>query len=319
MKRKVICSIAIYSLLMVSRTFAQDSDAEGSRDQTAKGPATIKSYANYDFVPGDAIIFQYDMAGEVDGEIPGRMAINDGSTAVQTNAGEKVLFVPAGANLSMKPLMKHDGYLPEQFTLEFEVMANGNDADGSTIELSFRDQEDGGRSWDGKCQYSIRINSISGDAANVDITINKPDGGTAGGQSELPEAAINAKENNWRKVAIYVNKNIGKLYIDQHRVAVVNQISPGAGMVTFEVVNNNHPFMLKNFRIAAGGSDAYNKIVTGGKYIAYGILFDVNRANLKPESMGTINEVAKLMKAHQDLKFEIGGHTDSDGICCHQQ
>jgi outer membrane protein OmpA-like peptidoglycan-associated protein len=29
--------------------------------------------------------------------------------------------------------------------------------------------------------------------------------------------------------------------------------------------------------------------------------------------MGAINEVAKLMKDHGDLNFEIRGHTDSDG------
>ena len=29
--------------------------------------------------------------------------------------------------------------------------------------------------------------------------------------------------------------------------------------------------------------------------------------------MGALNEIAKLMKEHADLKFEIDGHTDSDG------
>ena len=29
--------------------------------------------------------------------------------------------------------------------------------------------------------------------------------------------------------------------------------------------------------------------------------------------MGVINEVAKMMKEHTDLKFRIEGHTDSDG------
>jgi outer membrane protein OmpA-like peptidoglycan-associated protein len=29
--------------------------------------------------------------------------------------------------------------------------------------------------------------------------------------------------------------------------------------------------------------------------------------------MGALNEITKLMKEHADLKFEIDGHTDSDG------
>lgn len=289
-----------------------DKEPAGSEDQPSKQEPT-KSYANYDFVPGDRIIFQYDMAGEKDAEIPGRMLINDGAVEIQTHEGEKVMLITAGANLSMKPLMKNDGYLPEQFTLEFDLMADGNDSDGSTIDLYFRSSADGSRSWDGTCLYYIRLQSISGEAASVDFTMNKPDGNSTGGYKPFPKAAVIDSQNTWRKVAVYVNKTIGKVYIDQHRVAVVNQISPGAGMVTFEFLNDTHPIMIKNIRLAAGGADAYNKVVTDGKFIAYGILFDVNKSTLKPESMGTINEIAKMMKEHDDLKFEIGGHTDTDG------
>lgn len=282
-------------------------------EKPAPKQSTIKSYASYDFVPGDRIIFQYDMAGEADAEIPGRMLINDGTVEVQTHEGEKVLFIPPGANLSMKPLMKNDGYLPEQFTLEFDVLANGNDSEGSSIDLYFRSAEDGNLAWTGQSRYFIRLTSISGQAGGVDFTMHKPDGNTAGGYKPFPKNALIDGTDTWRKVAIYVNKTIGKVYVDQYRVAIGNQISPGAGMVTFEFANDTHPILIKNIRIAGGGSDAYNKVVTDGKFIAYGILFDVNRATLKPESMGTINEIAKMMKEHGDLKFEIGGHTDSDG------
>lgn len=72
-------------------------------------------------------------------------------------------------------------------------------------------------------------------------------------------------------------------------------------------------FKIKNFRLAAGGDDKYQKIVTDGKFITHGILFDVNKSTIKPESMGALNEIASLMKSHTDLNFEIEGHTDSDG------
>src|SRR5690606_22977127 len=123
-------------------------------------------------------------------------------------------------------------------------------------------------------------------------------------------AASNPKQNNWRHVAIYINKNIGKLYMDQHRLAVLNQVDAGKiDMVEIEVRGSGNPVLFKNFRIAAGGADAYNKVVTEGRFIAYGIQFDVNKATLKPESMGTINEFVQLMTKHPELKFEIGGHT----------
>ncbi len=54
-------------------------------------------------------------------------------------------------------------------------------------------------------------------------------------------------------------------------------------------------------------------MMTDGKIITTGIRFDVNRATLRPESFGVINEIVKLMNDNPDLNFSIEGHTDSDG------
>lgn len=275
--------------------------------------STLGSFANYDFVPGDKLIYYYDMAGERDAEIPGRMLVNDGNVEVQTYQGQKVLLIPKKANLSMVPAMKNNNYLPEQFTLEFDILANGDGGESSLVDLYFRKPEDAGRYWSGASKYYLRITGISGSQPGIDFTTHLEAGTSAGGYREFPDEAIKESIDNWRRVAIYVNKNIGKVYVDQHRVAIINRIEPGAGMVTFEFANETHPVMIKNIRIAAGGSDAYNKVMTDGKFIAYGIQFDVNKSILKPESMGTLNEIAKMMKENLDLDFEIGGHTDSDG------
>lgn len=57
----------------------------------------------------------------------------------------------------------------------------------------------------------------------------------------------------------------------------------------------------------------YDKFLSEGKIITNGIRFDVNKANIKPESMGVNNEIAKLMKDHPEVNFSVEGHTDSDG------
>lgn len=164
----------------------------------------------------------------------------------------------------------------------------------------------------------VRLQAISGTdiQPHYGFESYKSNGTTAGNHSNnFSSEAVNSRQNNWRHIGIYVNKNIGKLYIDQHRLAVLNQVeAENIDYVEIEVYSNEeHPVIFKNFRIASGGDDAYNKIDTDGKFIAYGIQFDVNKATLKPESMGTINEFIKMMKANPELKFEIGGHTDSDG------
>jgi outer membrane protein OmpA-like peptidoglycan-associated protein len=277
---------------------------------------SLLSYSNYDFVPGDQLIYYYDMTGESDSEIPGRMLINSGNAEIQTYKGEKVLVAPAQGEPYMLPYMKDNSYLPEQFTMEFDVLSNGlSNTSGSEIYLYFREKEKAG-SGDATAPIRVSLNYISGgvNQPSYSFEVYKENGTTVGGFRSFPEPAVNPAQDNWRRIAIYVNKNIGKLYIDEHRLAILNQVDPGrANMVEIEVRNSENPVLFKNFRIAAGGSDSYNKVITDGKFIAYGIQFDVNQATLKPESMGTINEFVKMMKENSDLKFEIGGHTDSDG------
>ncbi len=280
-------------------------------------PNTLQSFKNYDFVAGDKIIYFYDMAGEADAEIPGRMLIDEGNAEIQTYNGEKVLFIPGDSRVYINPLMEEKAYLPEQFTLELDVLSNGGistSTDASEITLYFRGKDETVGVYGGAtAPIRISLSGLSGDA-HYEFGVFKNDDWSGGGSKRFAPEAVNTTQNNWRRVAVYVNKNIGKLYVDQHRIGISNQIEPGApAQLDIEVNSPEHPVMFKNFRIAAGGSDSYNKVITEGKFIAYGIQFDVNKATLKPESMGTINEFVKMMKENQDLKFEVGGHTDSDG------
>ena len=43
------------------------------------------------------------------------------------------------------------------------------------------------------------------------------------------------------------------------------------------------------------------------------ILFEVNKADLKPESHPVMDEIGKTLSNWRDLRSEIGGHTDSQG------
>ena len=50
-----------------------------------------------------------------------------------------------------------------------------------------------------------------------------------------------------------------------------------------------------------------------GKVAIYGILFDSAKADIKPESKASLDEIAKLMKATPALKLHVVGHTDNAG------
>jgi OOP family OmpA-OmpF porin len=54
-----------------------------------------------------------------------------------------------------------------------------------------------------------------------------------------------------------------------------------------------------------------------GKIDIYGIYFDIDKTELRPESKSTLEEVAKLLKADPSLRLEVGGHTDNTGAAAH--
>jgi outer membrane protein OmpA-like peptidoglycan-associated protein len=83
-------------------------------------------------------------------------------------------------------------------------------------------------------------------------------------------------------------------------------------MLRFEMGGETKPY-IANFRVAAGLPDTRNKLITEGKLVTYGIYFDVNKDVVKPESYGTLKEIAGILNEVPDVKVKIFGHTDADG------
>jgi outer membrane protein OmpA-like peptidoglycan-associated protein len=72
-------------------------------------------------------------------------------------------------------------------------------------------------------------------------------------------------------------------------------------------------YYIGNLRLAVGAPDTRNKIVTEGKWVSHGILFDVNSDRIKGESYGSLKEIAGVLTEAADVRVVIVGHTDSDG------
>lgn len=61
-------------------------------------------------------------------------------------------------------------------------------------------------------------------------------------------------------------------------------------------------------------ADAMRKAILSEGHIAiYGILFDLDKADIKPESKPTLDQIAKLLSDNPDLELVIVGHTDNQG------
>ncbi len=54
-------------------------------------------------------------------------------------------------------------------------------------------------------------------------------------------------------------------------------------------------------------------ITTSGHVTLYGIQFDFDKADIKPESRPTLDEIAKFLKSNSEVALVVTGHTDGKG------
>jgi outer membrane protein OmpA-like peptidoglycan-associated protein len=84
------------------------------------------------------------------------------------------------------------------------------------------------------------------------------------------------------------------------------------------IASQDAPLIFRNVKIASGGGmNMIGKKFTDAKIVTHGINFDIDKATIRPESMGTLNEIKTIMTDNPDLKFEIDGHTDNSGTPAH--
>jgi outer membrane protein OmpA-like peptidoglycan-associated protein len=69
--------------------------------------------------------------------------------------------------------------------------------------------------------------------------------------------------------------------------------------------------------VAANAEALMNDITTTGHAAVYGIFFDTDKTDIKPESDPALSEMAKLLRGNPSLNVFIVGHTDSVGTLDH--
>ena len=125
--------------------------------------------------------------------------------------------------------------------------------------------------------------------------------------------------NQWHHIAISYYKGKFKMYYDDKRISNIPKFGTEPDIFAIDFHSYGHRNIkihqaIKNIRIAHGGGQMYKRIMADGKYVTNGILFDSGKSIIKPQSMGIINKVATVMEENPDWKFQIIGHTDSDGL-----
>ena len=254
----------------------------------------LKVYQNYDFQPGEKILFEDDFKGDKDGEFPAHWRLEAGQAVLNKIGDDIALFLIDGNYARVSPRMKSASYLGAEFTLEFDFYFKSG---GNAPVVLFKTADDS--------DANIQIGSTAVTTSYFSNDLSK----------DFAESFAEAFNNKWHHAALAVKGRQIKVYVDQIRALVMPDCECTLKSVALGgIASEEGPLILRNLRLAEGGGmNMIGKLTTDGKVVTHGILFDTGKATIKPQSMGVINEVAKMLNENAGLRLEIDGHTDNDG------
>jgi len=279
----------------------------GSKGDT-KQDQSLKAFSNYDFVPGDKVLLFEDFSQDAVGDFPALWTTN--------KSGEiNTLNVAPGNWLNLNATEGNWWFLkpiefPKNFILEFDIVPKKGApryAVGVAIygENGFREMSD-----PNACKTGLIVSVAKTGWESQGLKAGNP---KITGNSQL-KPVVEEKVNHviiWvqnRRVRIYhqgekVLDMPTNLYEDSKFTRLAFQLYRGASCSSY----------ISNVKITTASPDTRNKLLTEGKLVTYGIYFDVNKDIVKPESYGTLNDIAKILNEVPDVKVKIVGHTDADG------
>ncbi len=280
---------------------SEEDENTAQSEKKQKKQSAEMTYAKSDFVAGDEIFFEDNQANEQLGEFPSQWDMESGNAEIMQIGGDKCIAL-LGYTIITPLIGDGKNYFPEQFTLEFDIYPQyyygDNKKASSSFEVGFYDNR----------TFVARFYNARTEGSYLSASWVKPngDGGSAGSDDNEQYLTF----NEWHHVAISFNKRALKFYVDGVRLLNIPNMKQPTG---FWMWSNDNESYFKNFRLAKGAVPLYDRMMSDGKFITYGITFDVGKSTIKPESMGEINRIVQLMNENPDLKFSVEGHTDSTG------
>lgn len=280
------------------------------------GPKTMQVYSKFDYVPGDKLLFFDDFSNDFVGDFPSKW---------NTNGSGEIVTINDSPQKWLKILPGHATYyipdvpsLPEEFTIEFDILATGLDnktSSTATLEVvlsdnnSFSPKDAYAKALIPFCQYSaigVRVKNYhrQGNGSEINNVVN----------ADLREAVLNQPH-----VSVAVNKQRFRMWINEKKYVDIPRMLPPGNVITalkFHLNNfkdGKEDLFITNLKVAEGGLDLRRTLIADGRVSTNGILFDSGSANIQPQSMGIIRQISQVLLQERDMNLNIIGHTDSDG------
>jgi OmpA-OmpF porin, OOP family len=304
-------------------TSGNDGAGSAGKSPTAPEKATLKTYGKFDFVPGEKVLVVDDFSNVAAGDFPMDWNTNGSAEVVQVEGKQGKWFMMPKEGVF---LPEYINTLPDNFTLQFDLGCNDGFSYYSSRlflrmipaaqRLRLNEFEQGRRVPNA---VDVAFHPRLSDTKGI-VTFRNIDGE---GQ-EIMDNEVNTSQFHeglmpFAKVSIWRQGPRLRVYLNEEKVLdIPRAFQPGVNYNTVVFNNTGYGntedrYLLGNIRLAVGAPDTRSKLITEGKLVTRGILFDTASDKIKPESFGTLKDIANTLTENPDVKVKIIGHTDSDG------
>jgi outer membrane protein OmpA-like peptidoglycan-associated protein len=304
--------------------------ASASKVEATAAPQGLKSYSRYDFVPGEQIVYAEDFEQDVIGEFPLKWFTNNRGETVTIEGMPNKWMRMYNNSRFVSPVLKK---LPDNFTMEFDMIIHfnlGDDEKGylhPTLSFHLLDilpSDAKGRSYfqNQDALVDAHFELYPGEVGETHMNFRSlQEGNTYMNGSRKDLSKLDTYNGKLFHVAVWVQKERIRCWINGDKVYDIPQALPektNFNRIAFDIPSTilkeeNVGMYVSNIKIAQGAPDMRSKLITEGKLVTSGILFDVASDKIKPESYGVIKEIAAVLKENPTVKVKVVGHTDADG------
>jgi len=296
----------------VVKNESTENNSKNMDKEDSTQPLSLKSYTKYDFIPGDKILYFEDFAQDAIGDFPALWTTNGGGEVKTVNLAPGHWFHMNKVD-AIYCYTKQIAF-PQNFIMEFDVIPDVEDDSHFGYSLNFYEDPE---------NVELTTDIYPG-KKGVNIAFEAGDWLTKGYDNSLDVGGWLEGQSSTNPVVMkQVNHVI--IWVQNRRLRIYHQGAKVLDMPTnihAETKFNRLRFSgwsaagtpyITNLKITTAAPDTRSKLITEGKLISYGIYFDVNKDIVKPESYGTISDIAKVLKENPTVNIRIVGHTDNDG------
>ncbi len=262
---------------------------------------------------GDKPLFFDDFGNDFVGDFPSKWNSNgSGEIVLMGDNNEKWMEIKPGSSTFYIPDTPN---LPEEFTVEFDLMTAGLDRKTSSGSKLILRLDDNTTFTTNKNTAAIEIPFCQFIAIGMVI-----ESWSDGKRTMRNSLSVDIRKTILEPVHISmaINKQRVRFWINEVKYVDIPKLLPIADIqsIKFSPIrlrDGIDRIFIKNLKVMEGGVDLRRKLISEGRISTNGILFDSGSANIQPRSMGIIRQISQVLQQESGMNLKIVGHTDGDG------